>query len=377
VTISRHSETPPSVWPLTLAGLRFGVDTRAARLLKDLSPKAAAPGPELIERLADALGLPSNARREQVRQAWLYAESSLALGAAHDLVPIPWFHEEYPPLLREIADPPIVLWRAGSRRALDMPAVAIVGSRRATPAGLAVARRLAAGLADAGLVIVSGLALGIDGAAHEGALSAGGTTVAVLGCGADVVYPRAHRDLMARVRGSGAVFSEFPPGMPPRAHYFPLRNRIISGLCRAVIVAEASMRSGSLITARMALEQGRDVLAVPGSVASGQFSGCHALIKDGAPLVETVEDVLRTLGCAVATGPVQAMARNPTVMSRLEEEMAVGETYSVDDLAQRTGLAAHDLLAELGALELAGIVDRVPGAGFVKLDKSVIGEGHG
>jgi DNA processing protein len=377
VDTSPQTQTPCFVWPLTLAGLRFGADTRAARLLKELSPNAGAPGPQLIERLADALAIPPNARREQVRQARRHAESALARGAASDLVPLPWFHDEYPPLLREIVDPPIVVWRAGSADALDRPAVAIVGSRRATPAGLAVARRLAFGLADAGLVIVSGLALGIDGAAHEGALAAAGTTVAVLGCGADVVYPRAHRDLMARVRQSGALFSEFPPGMPPRSHYFPLRNRIISGLCRAVIVAEASVRSGSLITARMALEQGRDVLAVPGSVASGQFCGCHALIKDGAPLVETVDDVLENLGEAGRAQPRAMITGKPRPMSQLEAAMAVGEPYTVDDLAQRTGLTAQDLLAELGALELAGIVGRVAGSGFVKFDKSAIGEGHG
>lgn len=377
VATNDDTSITPRAWPLTLASVRFGADTRAARMLKDLTRDTPVPGPELIGKLADVLEIPPQVRPEQLRQAEAHGREALARGAAQDLVPIAWFDDGYPQLLREIIDPPIVLWRSGSAEPLLRPAVAIVGSRRATPAGLAVARRLAEGVAEAGFVIVSGLARGIDAAAHEGALAAGGSTVAVLGCGADVVYPREHRVLVSRVRASGAVVSEFPPGTPPRAHHFPLRNRIISGLCQAVIVAQASMRSGSLITARMALEQGREVLAVPGAVTSGQFAGCHALIKDGATLVETVEDVLRALGCVVTAQARATRPRNPSKMSRLERVMAVGETYSVDDLAERSGLAGHELLAELGTLELAGIVGRVPGAGFVKFDKSAIGEGHG
>lgn len=367
----------PPAWLLTLASLRFGADTTAARLLKEITRDVDVPRPDLIARLAEALEIPPGSRGEQLRRAERYGRAALERGAANGLQPVPWFADDYPPLLREIVDPPIVLWRAGVAASLLRPAVAIVGSRRATPAGLAVARRLAEGLVGAGFVIVSGLARGIDAAAHEGALAAGGTTVAVLGCGADVVYPSEHRALVSRVRATGAVVSEFHPGTPPLAHHFPLRNRIISGLCRAVIVAQASMRSGSLITARMALEQGREVLAVPGTVTSGQFAGGHALIKDGAGLVETVEDVLRALGCVVTAHARASNTDKPIEMSKLEGSMAVGETYSVDELAERTGLAGHQLLAELGALELAGIVGRVPGAGFVKFDKSAIGEGHG
>jgi DNA processing protein len=221
------------------------------------------------------------------------------------------------------------------------------------------------------------MARGIDAAAHQGALDASGVTVGVLGCGADVVYPREHASLAARIRAEGALASEFPPGMPPLAHHFPMRNRIISGLARAVVVIEASDRSGSLITARMALEQGRDVLAVPGNVSSGQHAGCHALIKDGAALVETVSDVLVALGWPARPGPGAGEASNHRVISKLEAAMAVGEPYTVDELSARTRLSGPQLLAELGALEVAGVVVRIPGAGFVKVDKSAIGGGNG
>jgi DNA processing protein len=192
-----------------------------------------------------------------------------------------------------------------------------------------------------------------------------------------VMYPGEHRVLADRIRAAGALVTEFPPGTPPLQHHFPLRNRIISGLCRAVIVVEASDRSGSLITARMALEQGRDVLAVPGSVASGQYSGCHALIKDGAPLVETARDVLEALGMDPSGVPARENVGRACEMSKLEAVMAAGEAYSIDELAARTGLEAAALLAELGTLEIAGRIGRVPGAGFVKVDKSAIGEGNG
>jgi DNA processing protein len=269
------------------------------------------------------------------------------------------------------------LWCAGRSDLLAAPAVAIVGSRRATPSGLVVARRLARGLAEAGLVIVSGMARGIDAAAHEAAIEAGGASIAVLGSGVDVVYPREHAALAARLRASGAVIAEFPPGTPPLPHHFPLRNRIISGLSRGVVVVEASQKSGSLITARTALEQGREVVVGPGSVAGGQYAGGHALIKDGAALVETVDDVLGALGWAAPDPHAQLARRKPLQMSLLEQTMTVGEPYSLDDLAARTGLQAPALLAELGALEVEGLVGRAGPASFVKFDKSAIGEGNG
>jgi DNA processing protein len=256
----------------------------------------------------------------------------------------------------------------GDPDVLSKPAVAVVGSRRATPTGLAAARRLSQQLAEAGLAVVSGLARGIDGAAHRGALEAGGTTVAVLGNGLDVIYPAEHRELMAAVGRAGAAVSEFPPGTPPRPRHFPLRNRIISGLSRAVVVVEASEKSGSLITARAALEQGRDVLAVPGSIASGAYRGCHALIKDGARLVETVEDILQELGWPMAPNGLQAESRNTLFSNGLERFMPPGEPASIDELAVASGRPAADWLAELTLLELSGRVARTAGGAFVRLD---------
>jgi DNA processing protein len=220
------------------------------------------------------------------------------------------------------------------------------------------------------------MALGVDGAAHEGALEAGGETIAGLGCGADVVYPRGHRTLAARIAERGRILSEFPPGAPPEPWHFPLRNRIISGLVRAVVVVEAGEKSGSLITARLAIEQGRDVLAVPGSAASGRYKGSHALIKDGARLVETVDDVLDELE-GVSRESRQRSSDNHQPLSELEETMALGEPYSADDLAALTGRPGPELLAELGSLELQGKIGRAAGGNFVRLDAAASVRGIG
>jgi DNA processing protein len=221
------------------------------------------------------------------------------------------------------------------------------------------------------------MARGVDGAAHEGALEAGGRTVAVLGTGVDVAYPREHADLRDRIARSGLVASEYPPGMLPFASHFPLRNRIISGLSSAVLVVEASERSGSLITARLALEQGREVLVVPGSVPSGRYAGGHALIKDGAALVETVEDVFHALSWVPPGSRTRTGDAKGNQLSRLERIMAIGEIYTPDALVGETGLPVSRLLAELSRLETMGSVERVPGGGFVRIDKSAIGGGNG
>jgi DNA processing protein len=378
----RQPVDAPDELAVALSLLRSGPDARKARALKNLTrtPEHAGsqpPDTDLMGRLAEALGLPLADRAAAVAAAHERAARSLELAAHWKIAVVPWYAAEYSALLREIYDPPIVLWCRGDRACLSRPAVAVVGSRRATPAGLSMARTLGRGLTEAGLLVVSGLARGVDGAAHEGALEAGGQTAAVLGCGADVVYPPEHGRLARRIMESGLIATEFPMGMPPLAHHFPLRNRTISGLCRAVVLVEASNRSGSLITARAALEQGRDVLAVPGNVVSGRSTGCHALIKDGASLVETVEDVLHELGWAQPAAPAGRDDDKCLSMSPLEAEMALGEAYDVDELAERTGLSPAGILADLGALEVAGRVTRVPGGGFVKLDKSAIGEGDG
>ncbi len=320
---------------------------------------------QLLDAMCDRLEVPIEARGAAVAEARRYAGLALDRAEREGLTPIPCTDERYPSWLWEVADPPPVLWVKGVAGAVAVPAVAVVGSRHASPAGLALARQLGHGLAEVGLLVVSGLARGVDGASHEGALEAGGRTLGVLGCGADVIYPAEHRDLTARVAASAGVWSELPPGTTPQPHYFPLRNRIISGLSRAVVVIEAGERSGSLITARMALEQGREVLAVPGSVLSGRSRGCHALIKDGARLVETVGDVLDELGWARPDESTERMDSKSLPISDLESKMVPGDVHDVDGLAKLTGWATGQLLAELASLEIHGRVARVPG-GWVR-----------
>jgi DNA processing protein len=349
----------------------FGA-TRGARIWKDWG--FPAPTDDIFERLAMSWPGrdPRDARRE-IERAREFARAAMASGDRAGLTLVAASDDVFPPLLREIPDPPIVLWVRGDVAALSRPAVAIVGSRAATPAGLEVARTLGRDLAAAGLTIVSGLARGVDGAGHRGALEGHGQTVAVLGCGADIVYPAEHSELVEAILATGgAIVSEFPPEMPPLPHHFPLRNRIISGLVRAVVVVEASPRSGSLITARAALDQGRDVLAVPGNVASGRYAGSHALIKDGARLVETVGDVLEELKWHHPVLTTPASASNSFEMNELEREMAAGEPYSLEDLTARTGRPASEILAELTRLELDGRVSRLPGGVFARLDGSVM-----
>jgi DNA processing protein len=350
---------------LAVACLRPGPDTIACRELND---RASAGLDIRLEAMAAALKIDPSERGDRVQRARAQAtrlrEQATTLGV--DLVTsVETEAGRYPPRLTEIADPPLALWRRGPA-ALDGRAVAIVGSRTATPAGLAVARQLSRDLATRGYTIVSGLAAGVDGAAHAAALAAGGATVAVLGCGVDVVYPPRHRDLARAVAERGCLVSEFPPGAEPIGWHFPLRNRIISGLSLAVVVVEASKKSGSLITARLAMDQGRDVLAVPGSVASGRYCGCHALIRDGARLVESVNDVIEELEGVTAPGVSGGAAGPHGVISALEGVMARAEPYTLDDLAVRTGRSGPELLADLGHLEMDGRISRTAGGCFVR-----------
>jgi DNA processing protein len=338
-------------------------DTRPARLFKEVLD---------LEALVGQLEADDAARAALLAAARDRATVALELAERQGLTAISLVDARYSSWLREIVDPPSVLWVRGVIPPLSPPAerpvVAIVGSRQATPAGLQMGRWLAEGLAGAGLAVVSGLARGVDGAAHEGALASGGVTIGVLGCGADVVYPSEHRDLAARVAASGGVVSEFPPGTAPLPHHFPLRNRIIAGLSRAVVVIEAGEKSGSLITAKMAMEQGRDVLVVPGNVLSGRNRGGHALIKDGARLVESVDDVLAEIGMlgAARAGQVGTDgADNLMIDNELSKQMAIGETYDADTLAGLTGWDVSKLLSELARLELGGQVSRLAG-GWVR-----------
>ena len=339
------------------------VDTRVERLVKDLGGDAVGR-PFLEEILRQLEWLPGIAR-PKIEDAEAWAARALATANRLGLAVLDASHEHYPEMLRQIVDPPIVLWVKGDTGTLGATQVAVVGARAASPAGLEIARQLGHDLAQAGLVVVSGMARGADAQAHLGALDAGGRTIAVLGCGADRVYPPEHDLLAARIVENGAIVSELAPGAPPRKHHFPLRNRIISGLSRAVVVIEASDQSGSLITARAAMEQGRDVLAVPGGVLSGRSRGCHALIRDGARLVDSVTDVLEEIGWTPAR-PAGDSTNKSLQSSELEETMAAGESYTVDDLSARTGRSTAALLAELAELEVAGRIARVAGGSFVK-----------
>lgn len=279
---------------------------------------------------------------------------------AHHL--IAWDDDDYPRALLEVGSPPPALFYLGHRRCLGRPAFAIVGSRHATPQGLATAREFAQALGAAGLTIVSGLALGIDAAAHEGALGTAGSTLAVVGTGLDRVYPARNRALAMRVANEGGLLSEYLPGTPPRKENFPRRNRLISGLARGVLVVEATLSSGSLITARLAGDQGRDVFAIPGSIHSPFSKGCHKLIREGAKLVETAQDVLDELGFdAHVPRPAHAGLREDSrAASRLVEAMGY-DPVTVDVLVERMGVAPETIAAELVTLELAGSIAALPG----------------
>ena len=295
------------------------------------------------------------------------AENAIERAASAGLQGIGYDDASYPPRLLEIVDPPPMLWVSGQPRILATPAVAIVGSRAGSAYSLNVAERLAADLASRGLTIVSGLARGVDAAAHRGALGAAGATVGVLGCGADIVYPPEHGVLAAAMRERGAVVSEMVPGTVPRPLFFPRRNRLISGLSAAVIVVEAGERSGSLITARLALEQGRDVLAVPGNVLSGRNRGGHALLRDGARLVETADDVLEELGWGGGRSrPAGAGGDSEAALDPVVAALVPGEPSDLGEISLRTGLPAARLLPLLLSLELRGVVRRAAGGRFVR-----------
>jgi len=277
--------------------------------------------------------------------------------------------EHYPALLRVIHDPPPVLYLRGDPGVLLEPHLAVVGSRRASAAGLRVAQALSGELVGAGLGICSGLALGIDGAAHRGALAAGGKSLAVLATGIDRVYPRRHRALAAQLEQAGCLVSEFPPGTPPLRQNFPRRNRIISGLSLGVLVVEAALPSGSLITARTALEQNREVFALPWSMLHDGGRGCLHLIREGAKMVQHVDDILEELGPLYAAQQ-HGSARGPRERDTRSVDSwllaLVGyEVVGLDELVQRSGQPVARVLGELSALELAGEVARTAG-GYIR-----------
>ncbi len=304
-----------------------------------------------------------DALQPELEEATRQASRLLRLAANRGLTPLAFDTPGYPAVLAAIPDPPPVLWCRGTTRVLGSPAVAIVGSRAGSRYALEVAAQLGSELAGRGVIVVSGLARGVDASAHRGALDVGGQTVAVLGCGVDVVYPPEHGPLLEAVSAAGAAVSEFAPGVPPLAFHFPRRNRIISGLCLAVVVVEASERSGSLITAKCAAEQGREVMAVPGNVLTGRSRGGHALLRDGAKVVETVDDILEEIRPQVESGPWERqMARDDDDL--LLVHMDRGETYDLDELAELSGLARSGLSSRVLELELMGRVVRLDGGRF-------------
>jgi DNA processing protein len=284
-------------------------------------------------------------------------------GATRAFIPIG--DPRYPSLLLDTCDPPLVLYAQGCLELLHHDkAIAIVGSRNPTPQGEQTARQFAKSLAEAGWLVVSGLALGVDAAAHEGALAGGSPTIAVVGTGLDRVYPKRHLDLAHRIASQGLLLSEFALGTPALAAHFPLRNRIIAGITKGTLVVEAALQSGSLITARLATEAGRDVFAIPGSIHSPQSRGCHLLIKQGAKLVEAAQDILEELQPLATARPEApaATAANATQDPLLE---AMGyELVSMDALVARTGWSAQEISIRLLALELDGQVARRPGQLF-------------
>ena len=298
---------------------------------------------------------------------------------ASDCSVVTWLDPRYPPLLREISAAPPLLFVRGDVDALSLPQLSIVGSRNSTPTGSETAHRFAAHLAQTGFCITSGLALGIDAAAHRGALAVGGRTIAVLATGPDIVYPREHATLADDIAANGALVSEFAPGCMPRQAQFPRRNRIISGLALGTLVVEAGQRSGALITARNAAEQGREVFAIPGSIHNPVARGCHRLIRAGAKLVETADDIIEELGGMIA-GFAATIEQN-TSLPVSPTELALDADYQrllalmgwdpvdIDTLITRSGLTAEEVSSMLLILELDGRVEPLTGGRYVQREE--------
>jgi DNA processing protein len=335
-------------------------------------------GNEGLRRLLLAFGSPESVLNASVSSLSNYVKPSVARAIAEDvdesfLAPVAaWLEDplnriftiadaEYPQSLLNTIDPPLFLYVKGRTDLLNARALAVVGSRNATAQGIRNAEAFSKSASDAGLCIVSGMAHGIDSAAHIGGLEGTGSSIAVVGTGLDKVYPAANRELAHRLAQAGAIISEFPLGTPPLASNFPRRNRIISGLSLGCLVVEASVQSGSLITARMALEQGREVFAIPGSIHSPQSKGCHALIKQGAKLVENARDILEELGYRGGSAATATVTEHPLFVH-------LGfDPLDVESLVQRSGLTIGELSAILLQLELDGMIASLPGGLYQRI----------
>lgn len=323
-----------------------------------------------VRRMAvDALGAPAVAR------ARVEAQLDLEWLEANDIALLTRADERYPPLLQGISGAPLLLFVRGDVDALWLPQLAVVGSRQGTAGGLATARDFAATFASRGFAVTSGLAAGIDAAAHQGALDAGGKTIAVLGTGLDRVYPARHIALARRIVEHGALVSEFPPRTPAKRENFPRRNRIISGLSLGVLVVEAARRSGSLITARHAAEQGREVFAIPGSIHNPLSRGCHLLLRSGAKLVESAPDILEELKLPFTKQSLMTSPEAPESTPRLDKEYeilldALGfDPTGVDAIVERTGLPADSVASMLLILELEGHIAPYPGGRYGRIQQ--------
>jgi DNA processing protein len=367
--------------PMTDAELAAWLRLSVARGLK----------PAALRTLLDAFGLPDAVLGQTF--AALAAAGDEATAHAVLAAPAPGFDDQlaavrqwrdgpgnelltlgdpaYPPSLLTMPDPPPLLYVKGRLDLLHARSVAVVGSRSATPQGVEDAGRFARAMSDAGLTVISGLALGIDAAAHRGALAGPGSTIAVIGTGADIVYPAAHHALAHEIAAAGAIVSEWPLGTSARSAHFPQRNRLIAGLSSGVLIVEAAMRSGSLITARLANEMGRDVFAIPGSIHAPLARGCHRMIKQGAKLVETPEDVLEELGIATPVAPPsprKAAAATSTLLPDAQRLLdALGHSpATLEILAARTEMEEAALQGALLQLELGGHLTALPGGRFVR-----------
>jgi DNA processing protein len=369
------SEPSPAISSADTASLRYWLallhapGVGAIRFLRILEHQ-----PDLTHFFAErgngseALNLPSKLRHYLAKPNWDAVDNALDWAQGEHCHIIPLFDPRYPALLKEIPDPPPLLFMRGDATLLSLPQLAMVGSRNPSAGGKQLAQDFAAKLGRYGLIITSGLALGIDAASHLGTLDAGNKTIAVAGTGLDRIYPARHRELGRRIAGQGALVSEFPPGTPPIASNFPRRNRIISGLSLGTLVIEAALKSGSLITARLAAEQGREVFAIPGSIHNPLARGCHSLIQQGAKLAMEVADILEELGPLASFTLAQTQAAKmtgcadvtphtnpPQYNSPLLETMGF-EPISIDALVERSGLTPEAVSSMLLTLEIQGIV---------------------
>jgi DNA processing protein len=339
---------------------RFGTARAALRAAPSELRDVQGVGPKLMHKIVAA-------------DHEIDVEAQIALCREHGIDILTEAHAAYPRSLREIHDPPGVLFVRGAIKPSDALAVGIVGTRHGTQYGLRQAERLAGGLARAGLAIISGLARGIDAAAHRGAMAAGGRTIAVLASGVMNIYPPEHDKLAEEVAQHGALLSESPPGGEPLAGMFPQRNRLISGLSLGVIVVEAAERSGALITARHAMEQGREVFAVPGNVDSRTSRGCHQLLRDGAKLVESADDVLEELGPLVEAAPRDdgQVIHHPAelLLNELEQQVLStvgGEATAIDQIVADTGLPVPQVLSTISVLEMRRLIRRLSGTTVIR-----------